>query len=76
MTSAELSEWMQYYTIEPFGQWRDNWHAATLAAMLFNINRAKGQQAAKASDFMYMDQEAAEQKRDAETLALLRSVSG
>ena len=33
MTSSELSDWIDYYKIEPWGAWRDNYHAALIASM-------------------------------------------
>ena len=76
MSSAEFAEWQQYYGLEPFGAWRDNWHAGTVAALIFNANRGKGQRALSVSDFMYLDPESAEKKRDDEMLAMLRAKAG
>ena len=33
MSSSELSDWIDYYKIEPWGSWRDNYHAALIASM-------------------------------------------
>ena len=33
MSSSELSDWIDYYKIEPWGAWRDNYHAALIASM-------------------------------------------
>lgn len=55
MPSSELTEWMAYYKLEPFGQERDNWHSATLASILINVNRRKNTPAVAPSEFMYRD---------------------
>lgn len=55
MSSSELTEWMAYYKLEPFGQERDNYHAAMLAAIAVNSNRKKGAPAVPISEFMYKD---------------------
>jgi hypothetical protein len=51
MSSAEFAEWMAYYQIEPFGQERDNWHAATLATLIAGSAGAKGE-ATKIESYM------------------------
>lgn len=55
MPSSELTEWIAYYTLEPFGQERDNWHAAQLASILVNVNRRKNSPPVSTQDFMYVD---------------------
>lgn len=42
LTSAELSEWMAYYSIEPFGQDRQDYGHAMTAASIKNAFRIKG----------------------------------
>jgi hypothetical protein len=39
MTSAELSEWMAYYMLEPFGQARQDQASRLIAGVLVNANR-------------------------------------
>ena len=56
MGSAELSEWMAYWQLEPWGAWRDNWHSAQIATLIYNSNRGKAP-AVKASEFMYVERE-------------------
>ena len=36
ISSKELTEWMAYYRIEPFGQERDDYHSARIAAAVYN----------------------------------------
>ena len=73
MSSSEFSEWQAYYELEPFGAWRDNWHFAQLTALLFNINRGSGK-ALSPADFMYVDAETAQEKRDMEFLGRLNAL--
>ena len=53
ISSRELSEWMAYYMLEPFGAERDNLHAGLVAAMVHNVNRdPKRGKPADPKDFM------------------------
>lgn len=52
MPAQEFLEWEAYYNLEPFGAERDNFHSATLAALLVNTNRSKGMRPASYRDFM------------------------
>lgn len=75
MSSSEFSEWIEYYQLEPFGAWRDNWHSAQIAALVFNANRGKTQKALSANDFMFLTQEDKAEKDQAEFFASLASVA-
>ena len=37
MTSAQLSEWEAYDTLDPVGKWRDDFHAAFIISEVSNI---------------------------------------
>lgn len=39
MDSRELSEWMAYYSIEPWGQERDNVHAGIIAKAVYDVHQ-------------------------------------
>jgi hypothetical protein len=39
ITSEQLSEWMAFYMLEPFGEERADLRMATLASLLANVNR-------------------------------------
>lgn len=43
MSSRELTEWMIYATIEPFGPAREDYRAALNASVVANCNGAKSQ---------------------------------
>lgn len=73
--SGELTEWAAYYSIEPFGQWRDNWHMANLAAMLGNRWRKPSKPAVTVDDFMFKTAEQSKQQQTRKTLAALSAVA-
>lgn len=52
MTSRELSEWMAYYSIEPFGERREDMRAAQICAILANIHRGEDTPPFSVDDFM------------------------
>jgi len=70
MSSSEFSEWLEYYELSPFGAWRDNYHSAQIASLIYNANRGKSNPMG-IDNFMYMDRETAEQRREAEFIASL-----
>jgi hypothetical protein len=51
MDSRELSEWMAYERIEPFGEMRADLRAGIVASVVANANRTRGD-AFKPADFM------------------------
>jgi hypothetical protein len=54
ISSEELTEWMAYAELEPFGEERADLRSATVAAVIANANRdrKKRPQPYKVSDFM------------------------
>ena len=36
MSSAEFAEWMAFYRLDPFGSWREDYRAGTIAAATVN----------------------------------------
>lgn len=52
MDSEELTEWMQFYNLEPFGGDTAYIGHAIVAATVANTHRAKGKKAAKVEDYM------------------------
>jgi len=50
--SRELSEWIAYYNIEPFGQDRMELMLAQLTAVLANANRGKKGRPFRVGDFL------------------------
>ena len=53
MSARELSEWMAYYAIEPFGEQRDDYRAGLIAATVANCAGAgKKGKALQPTDFI------------------------
>jgi len=52
MSSAELSEWVAFSTLEPFGAEASYLGHAITASTIANVNRQKGQRAHKVDEFM------------------------
>ena len=52
MSARELTEWMAYYSLEPFGEERGDMRAGIVASTLFNINRGKKAKPTTPYDFM------------------------
>lgn len=52
ITSTQLSEWMAYYELDPWGGERADLLAGIIASTIANCNRAKNQPAFKPKDFM------------------------
>jgi len=52
VSSHELTEWMAFDTLEPFGSVADNLGHAITASTIANVNRGKNQKAYKVEDFM------------------------
>lgn len=53
MSSHELSEWMAFYTLEPFDEFRRDWRAAIIACTVANAHRGKKTRPYKVKDFLY-----------------------
>lgn len=52
VSSAELTEWMQFYNLEPFGSEAGYLGHAITAQVVANVNRGKGQKPYKVQDFL------------------------
>lgn len=50
--SAELSEWIAYHRLEPFGQDRQDYPASIVASTVANVNRGKSTPLFKPSQFL------------------------
>lgn len=73
MPASEFLEWMEYERVEPFGSWRDNYHAALSASILANVHRKPGTPPVPLSDFFYTDPETSAEKQDEMMLAFFES---
>ena len=72
--SGELSEWKAYYSIEPFGQERDNLHAAQICAMIANYS-GRVKIAKKGEDFMYLNPHVKRERETRRTLAMMDALA-
>lgn len=71
LTSSELSEYMEYNTIAPFGHERDNIHAGMIASAVINSSMARPRKPVLPSDFMLKtaaEREAEEQRQKTQDL--------
>ncbi len=75
LSAQELQRWMVYYNIEPFGAWRDNWHAAMALAMTANLNRGRGKPALSSDDFMFKDPQTTHNDHIKEMMARFNAAS-
>jgi len=52
MDSRELAEWIAYYSLEPFGNFRTDLVGGIVASTIANCNRTSKSRSFKPSDFM------------------------
>lgn len=68
-----LLEWMEYERLEPFGQWRDNFHAAQIALILASAHTDPSRREWRMDDFFFRDRETAAEQADQSLLGILRA---
>lgn len=66
MPSAELTEWMAFYTIDPFGDQRADMRSAIISSTLANCHRDKDRKAFQYTDFMPFPDEPYEELNEAQ----------
>tara|TARA_Y100001951_G_C11255413_1_gene249052 strand:+ start:868 stop:1122 length:255 start_codon:yes stop_codon:yes gene_type:complete len=72
--SRELSEWMAYYELNPFGSVRDDLQAGIIASTIANVNRGKNDKSFAPSDFMpYMEKP---QQSEGDMQAVMNALAG
>ncbi|MFA6047061.1 MAG: hypothetical protein WC718_18920 [Phycisphaerales bacterium] len=52
ISSRELSEWVAYAELEPFGPQREDWRMAMIVCTVINAVRGKGQRALQPGDVL------------------------
>lgn len=52
MTSAEFTEWLAFFRLEPWGHDVEYHRAGQTAAMVYNVNRGQNDRALSAMDFV------------------------
>lgn len=73
--AGELVEWVEYYRVEPWGQWRDNAHAGMIASVIANVHRTRAGKAYTIKDFMLTDGATQRQTRTRASLDWMKSVA-
>ena len=72
--SRELSEWMAYYELNPFGSVRNDLQAGIVASTIANVNRGKNDKSFTPSDFMpYMEKP---QQSEGDMQAVMDALAG
>jgi len=69
-----VQEWLEFYEIEPWGAWRDNFHAAMVACLIANAHRDPKKKAFGMSEFFYLDAQTSAEKKDEALLAFLEGL--
>lgn len=72
MSIQEFRRWEAYYSLEPFGQERDNYHMATLASLYANTH---SKTRFTTDDFMIIDSEQRKQKETSKVISELFSIA-
>ena len=52
MTVEEFLRWMAFFSLEPFGDDRADWHNAMILAQNYNMNRGKGKRVLTPDKFL------------------------
>ncbi len=73
MTAREFAEWRAYYALEPFGSWRDNYHAAMIAHILAMVNSDPKKSRPRFENFFYRDHESVAQQQRGNVVRFFRS---
>ncbi len=63
-----MREWLEFYDLEPWGAWRDNFHAATIAQTVAQTVQRKGGQRIDPQRFFYEDATTRQERRDGAAL--------
>ena len=72
--SGELTEWKAYYSIEPFGQERDNWNTAVIAATVANYS-GKSRTTKNIDDCMFIHPQIKRDKETQKTLSMMKAMA-
>ena len=64
MSSRELTEWMVYFSIEPFGPAQEDYRASLLASVVANCNGAKTQPDDFIKPFSFAEYAAAKKEQE------------
>lgn len=67
MSWAELQRWKKFFSVEPWGAYRDNMHAGIIAAAAWGPHIKKGKKGPTWKDFILKDPATAQKDRAAAT---------
>ena len=70
ISSKELTEWLAFYELEPFGSEADYLGHAVVASVIANVNKAKGQKPFSVEDFMPKRNEGSGVQTEAEMIQI------
>lgn len=51
VSSKEMTQWLAFYRLEPFGRYFDDYGAGVVASTIANVNRSRNSGAFKPTDF-------------------------
>lgn len=74
MPASYFGEYMEYYSLSPFGEERDNLHSAMIAAVVANSNRSKKSKALTISDFMFRSDYDREKEQVEQMMAFMKGI--
>lgn len=73
ISADQLALWAVYYSINPFGQEREDWRCAQTTAAIYNVNIIDKHKKVKVSDFMLQRVESADSKSKEKTAEQLKA---
>ena len=73
--SAELSEWIAYFQLEPFGPIRSDLSAGIIAATVANANKGKAGKAFQPVDFMPYAEDHKPNQNEDDMMAILNTMA-
>ncbi len=72
--AGTLTEFAEYDALQPFGDLRNNWHAAIIAQIIATAYTSSKHKPPSIRDFMWRDTLTAHDEQEQETLNWLRSM--
>jgi hypothetical protein len=72
MSAREFAAWQDFYQRNPFGSWRDNFHAAMMCSLTYNINSKSNK---NLDEFFFRTKEEASKQSTENTLNSLMAMA-
>jgi hypothetical protein len=70
----EIATYMEYDSIEPFGDFRANWHSALIAYILAKVNTPTNKRQPELKDFIWRDETTRREESTAHVFAMMRAL--